>query len=561
MCRRSALGLLVVLGVACWPAGAPAQTAEQITFTDMGADVPGLATVTPYQGWLPPQGLSDVAIPQMPGFPTQMGCATTLKPQRGLVFADLNGDRKLEVIAASIDKKVYAWDFLGQPMPGFPVTVNNYVQYPPTVDDIDGDGDMEIVVLTRGASTGGRLYVIDHLGQVVPPFPISVNNGNLFVCPTVVDLDGNGQKEIIFGERAYPIGRVHVFRPDGTEWTTGWPVAMDHVPAATAAVGDVNRDGRPEIVFLSYNSIYVLDLDGNSLPGWPKQIPNANFSYQSPALADLDHDGDLEIVVGTHGNAPGCYVFHHDATAVAGWPKPFDAWSYCPPVVTDLENDGNFEVIDGWMGGGAGVPGPAFYVWAADGTPRPGFPYITQIGGGSEGVIVAADIDGDGIKEIFADSNIKDGTEGFLYGVDAAGNDLPGFPLRPVGHTYMSGATIADIDGDGDYEMGVLSYEDTVVWVNVYDLPYAYRPTGGEWKAYHARNTRGGLFRPYRAGDLNCDHAVDFGDINPFVLALTNPAAYATAFPLCDVMNADINGNGWVDFGDINPFVRLLTQP
>ncbi|MEW6197045.1 MAG: S8 family serine peptidase [Planctomycetota bacterium] len=62
-------------------------------------------------------------------------------------------------------------------------------------------------------------------------------------------------------------------------------------------------------------------------------------------------------------------------------------------------------------------------------------------------------------------------------------------------------------------------------------------------------------------GDLNCDGAVDFGDINPFVLALTNPSGYAAAFPQCDVSQGDINGDGATNFGDINPFVRLLTNP
>lgn len=60
-------------------------------------------------------------------------------------------------------------------------------------------------------------------------------------------------------------------------------------------------------------------------------------------------------------------------------------------------------------------------------------------------------------------------------------------------------------------------------------------------------------------GDLNCDGTADFGDINPFVLALSNPAAYAATFPDCEILNADINGDGMVDFGDINPFVALLT--
>lgn len=62
-------------------------------------------------------------------------------------------------------------------------------------------------------------------------------------------------------------------------------------------------------------------------------------------------------------------------------------------------------------------------------------------------------------------------------------------------------------------------------------------------------------------GDLDCDGRVDFGDINPFVLALADPAGYQTAFPDCEIENGDINADGKVDFGDINPFVNLLTQP
>jgi len=62
-----------------------------------------------------------------------------------------------------------------------------------------------------------------------------------------------------------------------------------------------------------------------------------------------------------------------------------------------------------------------------------------------------------------------------------------------------------------------------------------------------------------RPGDLNCDGTVDFGDINPFVLAETDLAAWQAAYPGCPVANGDINGDGSVDFGDINPFVALLT--
>jgi hypothetical protein len=60
-------------------------------------------------------------------------------------------------------------------------------------------------------------------------------------------------------------------------------------------------------------------------------------------------------------------------------------------------------------------------------------------------------------------------------------------------------------------------------------------------------------------GDLNCDGAIDAFDIDPFVLALTDPVAYATAYPACYLNLADCNGDGKVDAFDIDPFVALLT--
>ncbi len=59
-------------------------------------------------------------------------------------------------------------------------------------------------------------------------------------------------------------------------------------------------------------------------------------------------------------------------------------------------------------------------------------------------------------------------------------------------------------------------------------------------------------------GDMNCDRVVHLADINPFVLALTNPAAYALEFPTCALLNADCDGNGTVGLEDINPFISLV---
>ena len=60
-------------------------------------------------------------------------------------------------------------------------------------------------------------------------------------------------------------------------------------------------------------------------------------------------------------------------------------------------------------------------------------------------------------------------------------------------------------------------------------------------------------------GDLNCDGDVNTFDIDPFVLALTNPTGYAALFPGCPLLNADCNCDGDVNTFDIDPFVLCLT--
>jgi len=62
---------------------------------------------------------------------------------------------------------------------------------------------------------------------------------------------------------------------------------------------------------------------------------------------------------------------------------------------------------------------------------------------------------------------------------------------------------------------------------------------------------------PY-PGDLNCDMNVDLLDVEAFVMALLDPAAYQSIYPTCSVMLADMDGNGTVDGLDIQLFVDVL---
>ena len=104
----------------------------------------------------------------------------------------------------------------------------------------------------------------------------------------------------------------------------------------------VKEDLGQEIVVLDRDTrkLYVLDDEGNPLPGWPRTI--MNWAWSTPALGDIDGDGDLEIVVNDIGGYT--YAFHHDGTEVgdgdnnAGtYPIRKTAYEYVPCELERVE--------------------------------------------------------------------------------------------------------------------------------------------------------------------------------------------------------------------------------
>jgi len=123
--------------------------------------------------------------------------------------------------------------------------------------------------------------------------------------------------------------------------------------------------------------------------------------------------------------------------------------------------------------------------------------------------------------------------------------------------TFDLGWNTIDGGGDmwgaaGDFELsGTIGQPDAGAVMTGGD----FELTGGFWVAAAAPLVC--------VGDLNCDGQVDFGDINPFVLYLSNYGGWVAANPGCSPLNGDINGDGTYgggSFGDINPFVACLAN-
>ena len=98
------------------------------------------------------------------------------------------------------------------------------------------------------------------------------------------------------------------------------------------------------------------------------------------------------------------------------------------------------------------------------------------------------------------------------------------------------------------------------------DAYYPNVPNGAVWYSFtisdYNNNGRPDSY-DVCVGDMNCDGTIDWADLNPFVLYLSNDEAWQAEFRCCIKRNGDINCDGTYgtgSFGDINPFVALMTQ-
>lgn len=201
-------------------------------------------------------------------------------------------------------------------------------------------------------------------------------------------------------------------------------VMSEGVWHSSPALADLDGDGRLEITVGSLAGyVYAWHGDGRLMEGWPQKMQPGITS--SPAVGDLDGDGCPEVVCAGH-------VWRHDGTPVKGWPQP--ANSFCTPALADIDLDGRLEVIFGNSNNGIDVR-------RHDGSLVAGWPQKTS----AEMRVTPAvgDINGDGFPEIVAHS-----WELRLYAWKHDGTLLAGWPVATNGRVE-SPPSLADVDGDG----------------------------------------------------------------------------------------------------------------
>ncbi len=488
---------------------------------------------------------------------------------------DVDGDGKAEIFVRG--ENVFGLRGDGSFLPNWPTTEQQYQGYAsngsmpgPSCADVDGDGITEILWAIRDWYAGNsNIYCfngkkLDYTNMAHFPQRAPDDFSNVLGIPFVLgDVNGDGKIE---AWTAHSLGNTFTFyRVSGFD-STGLKLFTTDLANHDDSIvclyyGDLDGDGTKEMFAISWLSptyyLHVFNADGTER-GAPVALFTMTYGWQQtepPVVADLDGDGQLEILLGWwDGSFSYAMGFRRDGTQI-GAPFPIQIGESSQLMglgLGDLTGDGAPELLatDHILGAGNRV----FALSLNTGSMLPGWP--VEINGVPKGLPTVVDVDDDGYQEFVIETDA-----GLVYAVKNDGSVAAGFPKTMQAASY-SGVSAGDIDGDGLYELVAAT---TTGWVYAWKTTGRVLPHRADWpqRGVNARNTGvfGDLDPIIVRGDLNCDGQVNFDDINPFVLALSDPGGYHQQYPNCNILTGDCNGDGRVSFDDINPFVALLTPP
>lgn len=383
-----------------WPAALAAPTSASVTLADLDGDARIEVIVGADQLYV----FRADGTEWMDGdqSPATLGVFSTLLHNiaSSPAVADVDLDGSPDIIAASWnDSLVAVFHSNGTLLPGWPKKGSAPFWSSPAVGDLDADGDPDIVI----GSNAGRLYawradgteVRDGDSNPATDGVYFVPTGSVFSSPAVADLNGDGLREVVFGSSG---GRVYALR-NGTA-LPGWPLVASGLMSSSPAVGDVlpgagSVAGLEVAMASSNDSLYLLTSAGQRAPGWPQrlELTTGNGRVTSPALAPLRrHLGDNALHVIIAGADGSVRAYDGSGAILPGWGAvSIGMATEASPAVADLDGDGSLEVL-------IGGEDRRLHAFHFDGSPVSGFPI--EIGAEARSTPAIWDLDGDGASEI-----------------------------------------------------------------------------------------------------------------------------------------------------------------
>ena len=259
-------------------------------------------------------------------------------------IGDIDGDGELEILHGQF------WDYLicfdaktGKRKWEIQVQPRTWIQTAPTLVDLDGDSILDFVVATWCLNKGDTNRIYAYRGYDQKLLWKKDLGGTAYHGTSVTEINGDGIPDLVIGDYS---GTLYALNGENGETIWKYTNPIFYYIGSPVAIGDLDGDGICEIVFTSAFLVTALRIDGTEF--WSYQVPKGNPSFRGVALADLNGDKMLDVAFAT--NSGQVYVLNGGGGKVLATfdlsqhiGKSFDIDH--APLIADFNEDGLMDIF------------------------------------------------------------------------------------------------------------------------------------------------------------------------------------------------------------------------